>query len=289
MLGISPKKGGRKANEKRQRAPEGKGWLNQSIHFQWLLFLPEEGCKGGFPSILPMAPRCNMALNLKRYLGPGSISSRPHQKYDMACIFQICYSLTCRMATSWKAPVCPTEPPNLLESTIRRPSKNTAHSWQRKMACDCSAPKKRFFSRRLRKGYDGCWGTYPTFGEGKFMISLAWYIWHHPIGISKPLTPCTAMLHISPQAVAGSSLHRPEVAGLLAEHHGICQVEYSQISTLTTSKCFKLLCRLYPKGFLHTVNSIYTKFSQTCKVWPLFFWKLLAQTYNWTDGFSSNL
>lgn len=193
----------------------------------------------------------------------------------MACIFQICYSLTCRMTTSWKDPVCPTEPPDLLESTIRRPSKNTAHSWQRKMACDRPAPKKRFFFPVIAKGVPfldnmagGVLRDFPTFGEGKFMISLSCYIWHHPIGISKPLTPCTAMLHISPQAVAGSSLHRPEVAGLLAErHHGIYQAKYSrQISTLTTSKCFKLLCRLYPKGFLHTVNSIYTKFSQTCKV-----------------------
>ena len=139
----------------------------------------------------------------------------------------------------------PTEAPSLLESTIRRPSKNTAHSWQRKMACDSSAPKKRFFHGDC----EGVWWVlrdFPTFGEGKFIMrfSLSRYIWHHLIGISKPLTPCTA--------VAGSSLHRPEVAGLLAEHHGICQ-----------AKCFKLL---YPKGFLHSANSIYTKFSQTCKV-----------------------
>lgn len=31
---LRKKNGGSEANEKRQRAPEGKGWLNQSIHFQ---------------------------------------------------------------------------------------------------------------------------------------------------------------------------------------------------------------------------------------------------------------
>ena len=240
----------------------------QHPFFSGYFFFPRKGVKVDFHGSCPWHRDVNMALNLKRYLGPGSISSRPHQKYDMACIFQICYSLTCRMSTSWKAPACPTEPPNLLESTIRRPSKNTAHSWQRKMACDCSAPKKRFFSPAIAKGVWWVLRDLPNLWRRQIhdliiLIYLAPSNWYFQ-------TIDSMHCHASYQLSSCCREQPPQTRGCRSpgwRHHGIYQAKYSrQISTLTTSKCFKLLCRLYPKGFLHTVNSIYTKFSQTCKV-----------------------